>query len=106
MLIEPASKVSVPLTVVKRNRSRTPPRAMNPVVFPIMPRLVVINIPLETQVFDPAEVRIIVPFLVSGALSLNIANPVVNAAQFVAEAFTALAYAPVYPEVVYEPEPI
>jgi len=88
MLSDPASKLSVPLTVVRRMRSSVPPKAIKPVVLFIIPRFVGIVIPLITQVFPVAKLKTIEPFIMSGALLLNIGNPDVDAAHEDADAFT------------------
>ena len=107
MLIEPASKVSVPFTVVMRTRSRVPPSAGDapaPLprrtpsapncaeyvqVFPEM--LVIVAMPLKTNPAFPGE-------------SIR-AIPVVKVV-VVIDAAALVDAQPIYPVVVTEPEPI
>ena len=60
MLIEPASKASVPLTVVRRTRSRVAERALCPAENCIVPAFV--QRPVCTHVFDAScRVRVTAP---------------------------------------------
>ena len=53
--MEPASNVSVPLTVVMRTRSRVPEREREPAPIPIIPAERT-TLELKTQAFDPSVV--------------------------------------------------
>ena len=104
MLTEPASKVSVPLTVVMRTRSRVPPRAISPA-----PRqdmfVVFLKELLETHVFPEINVKTICPLVRDAARFELKTNPDVAVIVAAVEAPIELLLA-VYPDVVTEPEPI
>jgi hypothetical protein len=105
MLIEPASKVSVPLTVVMRTRSRVPERDLNPAI-------VVVNVvpvseyvtPDTTQLFDEIFVKTILPIKLLAACPEKIPNPVVYEAVATTAAIFELPDA--YNVVDTDPEPI
>ena len=67
MLTEPASKASVPPTVVKRTRSRVPAKDLEPaekkVLASVWPPMTLCN----TQTLDPANVRIAEPPYIAAA---------------------------------------
>jgi hypothetical protein len=58
MLIEPASNVSVPLTVVMRMRSRVPPKEIWPALAIVAPDAFVERQPWDTQRLDEISVKI------------------------------------------------
>ena len=60
MLMDPASNVSVPPTVVMRTRSRVPERATSPPP-PVMAFVKDLNIWLETQVFPVMFISVKAP---------------------------------------------
>ena len=73
MLIDPASKVSVPLRVVMRTRSRAPERAGElPAVklLAVVP-LVKAVVPEKHHVFDPKKAKLIIPDCTFIALPLR-----------------------------------
>ena len=61
MLIDPASKVSVPFAVVMRTRSRVPERVLEPAPFHVLPSTVDPSTQLQHQVFDPNKDKIYCP---------------------------------------------
>lgn len=83
MLIEPASKVSVPFTVVMRTRSRAPPSASEPPDTYIAPPDEV-TVPVQTQVFVACSVNTKEPLIAvvepHCELFTPIPKPVVKAA--------------------------
>ena len=104
IFIVPASKVSVPLTVVMRTRSRVPERALEPptvymVVVPVSPKF-----PEQTQEFEPISVSTNVPSNAAVAFPDLIVKPVV----YTLTPGVALMVLPVhaYPDVSTEPAPI
>jgi hypothetical protein len=78
MLIEPASKVSVPFTVVMRTRSKTSDKVFEPEpVITIVSLLQQIEI-FATHVFEDKFVKVTEPCLTTAALGppASIKNPV------------------------------
>jgi hypothetical protein len=61
MLIEPASKASVPLTVVMRTRSRVPPRAIEPAVVCVPATFYNANVPEAVQLVEFCKVIVTFP---------------------------------------------
>jgi hypothetical protein len=104
MLIVPASKVSVPLTVVMRTRSRTPdsdlePPTVNPAVPPVSPKTAE-----QTQLFEFMFVSTKEPKMTAAALPERIVKPVVYAVA-PGDAFTVVPMHK-YPVALTEPSPI
>jgi hypothetical protein len=104
MLMVPASKVSVPLTVVMRTRSRTPdsdlePPTVNPVVPPVSPKIAE-----QTQLFEFMFVSTKEPEMTAAALPERIVKPVV----YEVAPGDALMVAPThkYPVALTDPSPI
>lgn len=103
MLIEPASNVSVPLTVVMRTRSNVPPRARMPLA--TLVSVVEFEVLVEqTQVFPEMLVIIEIPDMESAAAFDLIPNPVVKLVVPTAALITDAE--PAYPVVTTEPAPI
>ena len=74
-MIEPASKVSVPFTVVMRTRSRVPERVTVP---PKAETIDVASVPLQTQVLFPKDAIIANPLLIYAAFERSdVINPAV-----------------------------
>ncbi len=107
MLMVPASKVSVPLTVVMRTRSKAPPRAPEepPTVIEINVPLSV-RTPLATQVFEPSRFNTTAPRIASVAAAFIITKPAVDVVMAALFALFVRPDALVYPVVVTLPEPI
>ena len=100
MLMEPASKVSVPLTVVMRTRSRVPERAFVPALTAPVPEFA--SDPAAVHVFPEMFVNTTAPCRVSAAEApLKLMKPVVEPALAV-----PVRLAATYPEVSIEPAPI
>ena len=72
MLTLPASKVSVPLTVVRRTRSRVPPKAIEPAKNTGAPTE---RTPWQVQVFPDKFVKVTDPLLASVATLKKVPNP-------------------------------
>ena len=109
MLIEPASKASVPLTVVMRIRSRVldkeslpPEEFIDAIENALRP-----NTPDSTQVL-PVILQIVKEpsYTTVAALSAVTKNPDAIAVTADAAAFTMVLAVPAYPVVVKDPEPI
>ena len=66
--MEPASKVSVPLTVVMRTRSRVPPSASEPLLSVLTPELPEVLF-VDNQVFPVSKVITITPLYKVAALT-------------------------------------
>ncbi len=101
----PASKVSVPPTVVMRTRSRVPERANVPPetrvdVADVEP----LNAPDATHVFPVIKVKIKEPLTAIVAEFARIPNPAVKAVEDTTVSKSELV--PTYPEDVKDPEPI
>ena len=70
MLIEPASKVSVPLTVVMRIRSKVPDKTL------LKPNVVALGaeapiVPVADQVFDPIKAIVAIPEAASASADIE-----------------------------------
>ena len=104
MLMLPASKVSVPLTVVMRIRSSTPPRLTPPAPKREDGPPFDVIVWFEIQLFAVIFVSVIVPFKRSAATNDSIIKPAVEdeVVEPVVEAVPEL----VYPVVVKVVEPI
>ena len=61
MLIEPASKVSVPLTVVMRTRSKVPDKVILPAFIVVTLLFDTAKFPDPTQILEPTRVNTILP---------------------------------------------
>ncbi len=106
MLIEPASKVSVPLTVVIRTAVSAAPRAIEPaeLIKILAPLLVMATLPDATQVFPVTFEMTIAPESTSTAAILYKPNPVVT---FNEDSPEEKILVPLrYPVVVYVVEPV
>lgn len=108
MLIEPASKVSVPLTVVRRIRSSDPVNDLSPpttdtFAFEANPRT-----PEKVQIFDPIAVKTTLPESkrVPDHPVLNKRIPAPRALPTVAVPLETKQLAPTYPLVSTLPAPI
>jgi hypothetical protein len=104
MLIVPASKVSVPLTVVMRTRSRVPDKVTEPPPIKAVPVSLRPKTALLAQVLEVTFTTVAIPCLVTAAADvLSVKSPVVEfnpdgvAVIFIPE--------PVYPETVKDPDP-
>ena len=105
MLIDPASKVSVPLTVVMRMRSSVPPRAMLPDDVPVIVAAVakVVELAIVQRLLPSVQI-VMTPPIVSAADAESESNK--PAVEFTpVKVFDALA-AETYPDVEIEPDPI
>ena len=78
MLINPASNVSVPLTVVMRTRSRVPERVTDPPPLQIAPASENAPPTVATQVFPDIFVITQVPCLTFAEVIPDIGNPVLE----------------------------
>jgi hypothetical protein len=109
MLIDPASKASVPLTVVIRTLSRVLDKeSLPPEEFiDAVPNALRPNTPDSTQVL-PVILQIVKEpsYTATAALSAVTKNPDAIAVTTVAAAFTTVLAVPAYPVVVKDPEPI
>ena len=105
MLIEPASNVSVPLTVVIRTAVSTAPSAIDPAELSnILVPLVIAKLPDATQVFPVTFAITINPESTSTAPILYKPNPVVT---FSEDSVEEKILVPLrYPVVVYVVEPV
>ena len=86
MLIEPASNVSEPFTVVIRIAVRVPPKAIEPPVKPTGSVTFPPNTPEAHQLFEEIFVINVFPLYVTAAVVLLKPKPVVKAAPRMAEA--------------------
>ena len=103
--MEPASKVSVPPTVVRRMRSRVPPKVVLVPPPAFMVALLVVPLVVEkTQLFEEIFVKTACPEVASAAVPTRASNrnPVDGDTLFV----LLLHVCPVYPDVKAEPDPI
>ena len=104
MLIEPASKVSVPFTLVMRILSNAPPSAgvTPPPEVALLPLSA--KYPAATHVFDETSVKVIAPDKVFETLKFPNIIPVV---EFPPPIDAGLKYVALllYPDVETEPEP-
>ena len=108
MLMEPASKVSVPFTVVRRMRSIAPESATDPPVCAVLASLEAPTTPEQTQalVLELSKENVIDPCrTLAAALSTPIRNPPVPVEAFV-DVVTIVELVPKYPEFCTDPEPI
>jgi len=106
MLIEPASKVSVPLTVVMRTAVRTAASAIEPpVTKTTKPVSADPPLPDEDQVLPVRFVIVILPLINAVETELLSPKPVVNVVEVRALALN-LAVEPTYPVVVYVVDPV
>ena len=107
MLIEPASNASVPLAVVMRTRSRAPLRVKAPPV-KYTPAKLAPRTPEAAQVLAETKDSVILPETVVVANQFDvltpIPKPVVHAT--LATPVATTEFAPTYPVVTIEPEPI
>lgn len=106
MLIEPASKVSVPLTVVMRTLSSVPPSAISPQdIADVSARPK--NTPCATHVLDVRFEIIMLPFVVVAAdMLLPQEKPDVVVAAPTAPLVVIAPVIEEYPDVATEPPPI
>ena len=108
MLIEPASKVSVPLTVVMRTRSSVPERAeLNPP--PHSPKVLFISAPEPAfiQVVPLSKDMVAMPeYTFTAPLPMFTIYPAVLLRPYALLVLPAIVEADVYPDEVTEPEPI
>lgn len=107
MLTLPASKVSVPLTVVMRMRSKTPESAFNPVFrFCCIEALASDRPPNAVQMLEPIVAKMTLPFLTPIALfALLTINPDVLPVENV-DVFVKVEAVDTYPVTSNDPEPI
>ena len=104
MLIEPASKVSVPLTVVMRNLSSVPERVTSPAFMQLIFG-VFLNEPHAIHVLLESNVRTICPLFVYVAVEAYTIKPDVPLIVSIVDGPKEVELA-VYPDVLTEPEPI
>ena len=108
MLTVPASNVSVPVTVVRRTRSRVPDKETAPELNDPLTPDVSIKLPLDTHVFPVMFVMVTIPlYIYDATFALITTNPAVLVvpAELDADACTARVEL-VYPVFVTEPDPI
>lgn len=103
MLIVPASKVSVPLTVVMRTRSKVPDSVFDPLVMLENSVAEPPNKPEADQVFPVMLQKIIFPLNKQAAVELLKLNPAVNVAPAIDETPARLP-PPLYPVISIPPE--
>ena len=108
--MEPASKVSVPLSVVMRTRSRVPPSASEPFVKYVPAPSDRPTLPAAAQVLPVCKVNTILPWTIRAADQFDVFTPMpkpdVNTVDEPVAALIMLELLPKYPEVVTLPAPI
>ena len=106
MLIEPASKVSVPFTVVMRTRSSAPPNVGETPPQNCVPvEGTILTVPEFTHVLLLCKHNIIFPFVSEPPAKFPVtSNPAIDVAETKEE--VAKVAEEEYPDVVTEPEPI
>jgi len=106
MLIEPASKVSVPLTVVMRTLSSVPESVLFPADTIAQVLAGAANTPFDTHIFEPTKFNTIEPRkALAELLACDVMNPVVAVPVAIVETANKVADAE-YPVVLTLPSPI
>lgn len=106
MLIEPASKVSVPLTVVMTTRSSVPESVTAPIGKCVRTSPIFANMPVQVQILDPNNAKVAEPYKEADEVLIEpMSNPAVATLLFAAAEVEDVRNIELYPVVCVEPEP-